>query len=75
MSIPVIKDYQSTSRRQTTAASIWSQNIAADSAGEYATFTHDYRWETTDGEYVPLRSRSIVRFEDTGPCRNGRCDG
>lgn len=34
---------------------------------EYGRFTHEYRWQTADGEYVPLRSRGIVRFEDDIP--------
>ena len=34
---------------------------------EYGKFTHEYRWQTADGEYVPLRSRGIVRFDDDTP--------
>jgi len=34
---------------------------------EYGRFTYEYRWQTADGEYVPLRSRGIVRFADDTP--------
>ena len=33
----------------------------------YGKFTYEYRWQTADGEYIPLRSQGIVRFEDDTP--------
>ncbi|ESS09667.1 MAG: response regulator containing CheY-like receiver, AAA-type ATPase, and DNA-binding domain protein [uncultured archaeon A07HN63] len=38
-----------------------------DVDAEHGRFTHEYRWQTADGEYVPLRSRGIVRFADDTP--------
>jgi CheY-like chemotaxis protein len=38
-----------------------------DVDAEYGRFSYEYRWQTADGEYVPLRSRGIVRFEDDTP--------
>ena len=54
----------------------WKLNVlqeAGEFAGfdcvdeEYGRFTHEYRWQTADGEYVPLRSQGIVRFDDDDP--------
>jgi len=57
-------DQRETARRLNERQQLGAPEGFDDVDGQYGEFTFSYPWRCADGEYVQLRSRGIVRFED-----------